>query len=101
MSLTLGDDVGLRPAVSPVATGVDLDSPPQVSPIKVGPQPIQEHHFGVGRLPHQEVRGALLAGGTDEKVDIRDVGFVQEATEAFLCKAFGIELTALDRKSVV
>ena len=56
-----GDGVGRRAPVAAVSRGVQLDGVPQVAAVEVGPQPVQEDHLGVGRLPHQEVRGALLA----------------------------------------
>jgi hypothetical protein len=49
------------PAVASVALGVDLDRPPEVTPVEIRPERVQEHHLGVGRLPQQEVAGPLLS----------------------------------------
>ena len=51
-------------AVAAVARGVDLDRPPEVAAVEVGPERVVEHHLGVGRLPEQEVAGALLPRAT-------------------------------------
>ena len=45
--------------------------------IEVRPQGVQENHLGVGGLPDQEVRGALLTGGAHEQIDVGHVGLVE------------------------
>ena len=45
--------------------------------VEVGPQRGNEDELGIGRLPQQEVAGALLAGGADEQVDVGHVGLVE------------------------
>src|SRR5580658_3086508 len=56
------DRVRLGAAVTAVAAGVDLAGVPEMAPVEVGPQGIEEDQFRVGGLPEQEVRQALLTG---------------------------------------
>src|SRR6185312_15570372 len=60
-----------------VPADVLLARGPQVAAVVVGPQLVLEDVLRVGRLPQHEVAGALLPRGTDEQVDVRDVGAVQ------------------------
>src|SRR5437868_11838315 len=80
-SRTRLDQIGLGTAVPAVAAGEDLAGVPQVPPVEIGPERVEEHQFGVGRLPEQEVREALLAGGPDEKVDLGNRRLVQITSE--------------------
>ena len=48
---------------------------------EIGPQHVEEHQLGIGRLPQQEVRQPLLAGGADDQVGVGDAGGRQEAGE--------------------
>ena len=41
-----------------------------MSAVEVGPQGVEEDHLGIGRLPEQEVRGALLPRRADKEVDV-------------------------------
>ena len=52
--------VRLGAAVAPVPAGVDLARVPQVPPVKVREQGVQEHHLGIRGLPEQEVGRPLL-----------------------------------------
>src|SRR5690348_4225658 len=58
--------IRLGAAVPAVAASEDLAGVPQVAPVEIGPERVEKHKFGVGGLPEQEVRKALLAGGPDE-----------------------------------
>src|SRR5262249_25005629 len=73
--------VRLGAAVPAVAAGEDLAGVPQVAPVEIGPECVEKHQFGVGRLPEQEVRKALLAGGPDEKVHSGNRRLVQVTGE--------------------
>ena len=55
------DRIRLSATVPAVAAGVDLAGVPQVPPVEIGPERVEKHQFGVGGLPEQEVRKALLA----------------------------------------
>jgi hypothetical protein len=44
-----------------VAAGVDLARVPQMAPVEIGPERVEKDQFGVGGLPQEEVRKALLA----------------------------------------
>ena len=44
---------------------------------EVGPQRVAAIELGVGRLPDQEVRRALLARGPQEQVDVGQAGLVE------------------------
>ena len=50
-------------------------------PVEIGPERVEKHQFGIGGLPEQEVRKALLARGPDEKVDLGNRRLVQIAGE--------------------
>src|SRR6266566_8790172 len=73
--------IWLGAAVPAVAAGEDLAGVPQVPPVEVGPEGVEKHQFGIGGLPEQEVRKALLAGGPDEKVNLGNRRLVQVAGE--------------------
>src|SRR5207247_6813117 len=73
--------IRLGAAVPAVAAGVDLAGVPQVPPVEIGPERIEKNQFGVGGLPEQKVRKALLARGSDEKVDLGNRRLVQIAGE--------------------
>ena len=46
---------------------------------EVGPEGLAEVELGVGRLPDEEVREALLAAGPDHEVGVGQAGRVQDA----------------------
>ena len=50
-------------------------------PVEIGPEGVEKHQFGIGGLPEQEVRKALLAGGPDEKVHFGNRRLIQIAGE--------------------
>ncbi len=89
-----GSGFGSRAAVPAVPAGVDLAGVPQVPPVEVGEQRVEEHELGVGRLPDQEVRGPLLAGRPDEQVHVGDAGLVEVAREHLLVDLVGPSLPA-------
>src|SRR5690349_12265260 len=59
---------------SPLASGVFRQRRREVLRPEIGPQHIEEHQFGVGGLPQQEIGQPLLAGGPDDQIRIRDSG---------------------------
>src|SRR6476659_9635570 len=73
--------IRLGAAVPAVAASEDLAGVPQVAPVEIGPERVEKHKFGVGGLPEQEVRKALLAGGPDEKVHFGNRRLVKIASE--------------------
>lgn len=77
------------------ARRVLFDGGPRSRRSKSAGEPVQEDELGVGRLPQQEVGRALLAGTAQEQVDVGDVWLVEEACEASLGEAFGVELALL------
>src|SRR4051794_30348165 len=68
-----------RAAEAAVARGVFLDRGPERAVVEVGPEVGQEDELGVSRLPEQEVRDALLAGGPDDEIGIGDAMRVQRS----------------------
>src|SRR5262245_55713310 len=50
---------------------------PEMPAVEIGPGRVDEHQLGIGRLPQQEVRSALLARGADEQVDVGQSGLVE------------------------
>ena len=67
-----------------VPAGVQLDGPPEVAPVDIGPQGVGEHELRVGRLPQQEVARSLLAARPPEQVDVGDLRLVEEMPEPLL-----------------
>jgi hypothetical protein len=61
----------LRATETAVAAGVDLDGLPQVPAVEIGEQGVQEDQLGIGGLPEQEVRRALLAGSSRYRAMVR------------------------------
>src|SRR6516162_5654076 len=45
--------------------------------VKIGPQQVGEIEFGIGKLPEQKVRDALLAAGSDKEIGFWRVGHRQ------------------------
>src|SRR6185436_6897369 len=85
-------------AVTSVTLRVDLNGPPQVAPVEVRPERVQEDHLGVGRLPQQEVAGPLLAGGPHEQVDVGHGRLVEVARDGPLVDVVGLEPPLLDEQ---
>ena len=48
---------------------------------EVGPERVHEHELGVRGLPEEEVRDALLAGGADDEVGVRELRRVEPLRE--------------------
>src|SRR6185369_2955082 len=57
-------------AVSPFAIVKLADGILEIILGEVGPQAIEEHQLGVGRLPQQEIADPLLAAGADHQVRV-------------------------------
>src|SRR4029079_9107591 len=51
--------------------------------IEIRPELGQEHEFGIGGLPGQEVRDPLLAGGPDDKVRVGDAAGIELSLYGF------------------
>src|SRR6185295_4388318 len=56
---------------------------------EVRPEHIAHVQLGVGRLPDEEVREALLAAGPDHEVRVRQAGRVQRAGDGRLVDRLG------------
>src|SRR3954454_24391802 len=54
---------------------------------EVGPQLVDEHQLGVGRLPHQVVRQPPLAARADDEVGVMHLGRVEQRSDAGLVAA--------------
>src|SRR5262249_43928606 len=59
---------------------------------EVGPQRVDEHQFGVGALPQQEIADALLAAGADQEIGIAHARSEQFTLEALLVDLVGFDL---------
>ena len=46
---------------------------------KIRPQPVDEHHLGIGALPQQKIADALFAAGADDQIGIGQSGGEQMA----------------------
>ena len=78
-------------AVTPLAPLEICNRLGQMVTGKVRPQRVGEDQFRIGRLPQQEIRQALLAGGADQQVRIRHVGGLQVASKQGLVDRIGIQ----------
>ena len=52
----------------------------------------QEHQFGVGGLPEQEIRETLLAGGADDEIGVGYAGRLEPRREQMRVDRVRIEL---------
>ena len=52
--------------------------------VEIGPEARKEDEFGIGRLPEQEIRQALLAARADDQVRIRNAGRVERRADRLL-----------------
>ena len=59
---------------------------------KSGQRSSHEVELGVGALPEQEVRDALLAAGADQEVHVGQLRLVQVGGEALLVEGVGVEV---------
>src|SRR5712692_6501393 len=60
--------------------------------IEIGPIDRHEDELAVGRLPHQEVRQALLAAGADDQIGIGHVGRIEIETKRLGSDGVGLNL---------
>src|SRR5437763_12898327 len=81
-----------RAAEAAVARGVFLDRGPEGAVVEVGPEVGQEDELGVGRLPEQEIRDPLLAGGPDDEIGIGDAVRVERSLDRLDPDRAGVEL---------
>src|SRR5688500_8193481 len=58
---------------------------------EVGPEHRGDEELRVGELPEQEVGDALLAGGADEEVGVREAGGEEATAEGVLVDRGGVE----------
>ena len=65
-----GSTSGAEP---PLARRILLQRGDERRIVEIGPQDRQEHEFGVGRLPEQEIRQPHFAGRADDEVRIGNV----------------------------
>src|SRR5216684_3670642 len=68
-------------AESTAATRVLLDCGSKLVRPEVGPERVDEHEFGVRRLPQKEVREAELARGPDHEIRVGHLGRVEVLRE--------------------
>src|SRR5665213_1070640 len=68
-------------AVAAVAALVIGEGFEQMDAAKVGPEPVGDEDLGVGDLPEQEVRDALLAAGANDQIGVRHVRRVEGAAD--------------------
>ena len=87
------------PAKAPVAAGVSLKRRFEFLASEIGPQHIKKHVLGIGCLPQQEVRCALLPARSDDQIDIGHVRGVEPDTEALGIDGCRIEFTIPGRLS--
>ena len=64
-------------AKSPFARSHTVQRREEGRVVEIGPQYRQEHEFGVGRLPEQEIRQPHFAGGADDEIGIRKTSRVE------------------------
>ena len=64
---------------------------------EIRPQHLGEQHFGIGRLPEQEVRQTMFAGGADHQVWLGQRAGEKAAGEKFRRNGFGVEPPILGR----
>src|SRR5215218_6156992 len=67
----------------------------QVFAVEVWPQDRREIQFGVGRLPQQEVRYALLTARPDDEVGVGRVGVIQPGRDALRRELAAVEATGV------
>ena len=89
--LVVGNGVNSA-TVAAVAARILFDSFPEGAAVNVGPEHVHENHLSVGALPQQEVRDALLTGGTQEQVNVGQVGLVQVLLDGLFGNVAGLNL---------
>src|SRR5918993_1110528 len=72
---------GVETAESTLAAAVFVDRGPEDLMVEVGPEVREEDELGIGRLPRQEIRHPLLAGGADDEIGIRNAVRVEGLLE--------------------
>jgi hypothetical protein len=85
---------GHLPRAEPVASlaaGVFGECRLHVLGAEIGPQHFLEDELGIGRLPEQEVRDALLAGGADDEIRVRHAGGEEPGGEGVGIEPRGVE----------
>src|SRR5215213_10108411 len=83
-------------AEPPLPRGVLLARRPEVPPVEVGPESVEEDELRVGRLPEQEVAGAVLTRAAHEQVYVRHVRLVEEAGDRRLVDLVGVQPAGRD-----
>ena len=58
-----------RPAEAALARGEIARAPRRKSLVEIGPERVDEHQFGIGRLPQQEIRQPHFARGADQQIE--------------------------------
>src|ERR1700685_4459580 len=66
---------------------------PEMPAVEIGPERVEKDKLGIGRLPEQKVREALLAGRADPQVDFRNIRLVEVAGEKILIDLVGADLS--------
>src|SRR3954453_1138615 len=76
-------------AEPPLPRGVLLARGPQVPPVEVRPEGVEEDELGVRGLPEQEVARAVLPRAAHEQVDVGHVRLVEEPGDRRLVDLVG------------
>src|SRR5258707_8243308 len=83
-------------AIAPLTPAKLDDRLLQMLLAEIRPQGVDEHQFGVGALPEQEIADALFAAGADQEVGIGHARRQQLALEAILVDAIGRQFARRD-----
>src|SRR3984957_12378635 len=66
---------------------------PEMPAVEIGPERVEKDKLGIGRLPEQKVRKALLAGRANPQVNLRNIRLVEVAGEKVLSDLVGAALS--------
>src|SRR5471032_1052311 len=88
--------LGADAAIPPLAFAELVDRLLEMFLAEIGPQRVDEHQFGVGALPEQEVTDALLSTGADKQIRIGDACGQQLTLEGHFVDLIGGELSRRD-----
>src|SRR5205814_10061558 len=83
---------GLPTAEATPSACIVLERGTKILAAEVGPELVDEHELGVGRLPEQEVRDPQLPGRADQQVGVRHLRLVEEGGEPLLVESRGIDI---------
>src|SRR5687768_359960 len=84
-------------AIAPRPTEIFLNRRIEIVLVEIRPLALEEDELGIGALPEQEVRDALLAAGADQQIGIRHVRGQQETRESLFVELIRPQ-RAVDRR---